>query len=223
VGTVKWKIKDDKGKIHNFILPNTYYSSSVETRLLSPQHWAQTRKKGRDSYCITYHDAIIMRWNKDKYQITAPLDNRKHRNMGVVRSAQGIKQYLTSCQAIDQEFTTLAYPATICMDCQATEVTDDEASVEVPKISQNKSEKIMGEVRLVTPTEIEQTREEIFKDKEPETILQDDDTTEEENFHTYAQDSQEYMHWHYRLNHPSHTVMVKMAKQGMLPRGSPKS
>jgi hypothetical protein len=81
VGTVKWKNKDDKGKIHSFILPNTYYSPSVETRLLSPQHWAQTRKKGRDSYCITYHDAIIMRWNKDKYQITAPVDNRKHRNI----------------------------------------------------------------------------------------------------------------------------------------------
>ena len=45
VGTVKWKIKDDKGKVHSFILPNTYYSPSVETRLLSPQHWAQTRKK----------------------------------------------------------------------------------------------------------------------------------------------------------------------------------
>ncbi len=122
VGTVKWKIKDDKGKVHSFILPNTYYSPSVETRLLSPQHWAQTRKKGRDSYCITYPDAIIMRWNKDKYQITAPLDNRKHRNVGVVRSAPGIKDYLTVCQAIDQEYTTLAYPATICMDCQAAGV-----------------------------------------------------------------------------------------------------
>ena len=66
VGTVKWKIKDDNGKVHNFILPNTYYSSSVETRLLSPQHWAQVKNKGRDTYCVTYHDAIIMRWNKDK-------------------------------------------------------------------------------------------------------------------------------------------------------------
>jgi hypothetical protein len=26
VGTVKWKIKDDNGKVHNFILPNSYYS-----------------------------------------------------------------------------------------------------------------------------------------------------------------------------------------------------
>jgi hypothetical protein len=115
VGTVKWKIKDDNGKIHNFVLLNTYYSPSVETRLLPPQHWAQVRKKGWDTYCVTYHDAIIMRWNKGKYQITASLDNRKHRNVGVVRSATGIKEYITSCQAIDQEYAILAYPATISM------------------------------------------------------------------------------------------------------------
>jgi len=213
VGTVKWKIKDDDGKVHNFILPNTYYSSSVETRLLPPQHWAQTRKKGRDSYCVTYRDAIIMRWNKDKYQITAPLDNRKHRNVGVVRSAPGIKQYLTACQAIDQEYTTLAYPATICMDCRAAEVTDDEASLETPKISQETLKKKMEGIRPVTPTEVEQMREEIFKDKESEPISYDKEETEEEDFPTYAQDSQEYMHWHYRLNHPTHTVMIKMAGQ----------
>jgi hypothetical protein len=73
-----------------------------------------------------------MRWNKDKYQITAPLDNRKHRNVGVVRSSTGITQYLTACQAIDTECTTIAYPATICMDCQAAEETDDETSVIAP-------------------------------------------------------------------------------------------
>ncbi len=42
-----------------------------------------------------------MRWNKDKYQITAPLDNRKHRNVGVVRSSPGITKYITACQTID--------------------------------------------------------------------------------------------------------------------------
>ncbi len=74
VGTVEWKIPDDNGKIHSFILPSTYYSSAVETRLLSPQYWAQVREKKRDTYCITYNDAIIMEWNNYKYQITAPLD-----------------------------------------------------------------------------------------------------------------------------------------------------
>jgi hypothetical protein len=218
VGTVKWKIKDDKGKIHSFILPNTYNSPSVEHRLLSPQHWAQTRKKGRDSYCITYHDTIIMRWNKDKYQITALLDNRKQRNVGVVRSSTGITQYLTACQTIDTECTTLAYPAIICMDCQAAEVTDDEASIVAPKISQQTSNKEMERTRPVTPTEVEQMRVEIFNDKESEPIIYREDEPEEEDLHTYAQDSQEYMHWHYRLNHPSHTVMTRMAKLRMLPR-----
>jgi hypothetical protein len=27
-----------------------------------------------------------------------------------------------------------------------------------------------------------------------------------------------YMHWHYRINHPTQTVMIKMREQGMLPR-----
>jgi hypothetical protein len=190
MGTVKWKIKDDNGKVHILILPNTYYSSSVETRLLSPQNWAQTRKKGRDSYCMTYHDAIIMRWNKDKYQITAPLDNRKHRNVEVVRSALGIKQYLATCQALDQEHTTLAYPATICMDCQAAEITDDEASLGTPDAMHKEPSK---GTRPATSDE-EQMREKIFKDKEQETILQDEDTIVEEDLPTYSQDSQEYMH-----------------------------
>jgi hypothetical protein len=72
-------------------LPDKYYSSSVETRLLSPQHWAQVRGRKRDTYCVTYYDAIIMRWNKNKYQITAPLSDMKIRSVGVVRSVPGIK------------------------------------------------------------------------------------------------------------------------------------
>ena len=63
------------------------------------------------------------------------------------------------------------------------------------------------------------TSEETLKSKETEaSLLDEDETVEEEDFPTYSQDLQEYMHWHYRLNHPTHTVMIKMAKQNMLPR-----
>ena len=89
---------------------------------------------------------------------------------------------------------TLAYPATICMDCQAAEVTDDETSVEAPKISQQTVKKEMDRIRPVTPTEVEQMREEIFKDKESEPITYKENESEEEDLQTYAQDSQEYMH-----------------------------
>jgi hypothetical protein len=132
VGKVKWKIQDDNGKIHNFILPDTYYSPTIETRLLSPQHWAQVKAKKRDAYCITYDDTIIMRWNKDKYQVTAPLDDRKHQNVRVMRSITGIKNYLTLCAAFEQEHETLAFPVTIVMDKDEKPaiVTNDEASVQ---------------------------------------------------------------------------------------------
>ena len=82
----------------------------------------------------------------------------------------------------------MAYPATICMDCQAAEITDDESSVQTPEKS-----------------DVDQMREEIFKVKKPDTMIQDEDTFVEEDYPTYSQDSQEYMHWHYRLNHPTHT------------------
>jgi hypothetical protein len=61
-------------------------------------------------------------------------------------------------------------------------------------------------------------REKIFKTKDPESMIHDEDKTVEEDSPIYSQDTQEYMHWHYRLNHPTHTVMMKMAKQKMLPR-----
>jgi hypothetical protein len=100
------------------------------------------------------------------------------------------------------------------MDCQISEVTDDEASVEAPKVSQDKSEKGMDGVRKSRTNERGNLQGSRIR-----AILHDEDETEEEDFPTYAQDSQEYMHWHYRLNHPTHTVMTKMAKQWMLPRG----
>ncbi len=40
----------------------------------------------------------------------------------------------------------------------------------------------------------------------------------QKQFATQTDDKQEYMHWHYKLNHPSYTVMSRMAKQHMLPR-----
>jgi hypothetical protein len=97
-------------------------------------------------------------------------------------------------------------------------VTDDETSIVAPKVSQQTSNKEMEGIGPVTPTEEEQMREQIFKDKESEPITCEEEDFEEEDLHTYAHDTQEYMHWHYRLNHPTHTVMARMAKLKMLPK-----
>ncbi len=182
VGTVKWKVQDNKGKVHNFILPNTYYSSSVETRLLSPQHWAQVRGRKRDTCCITYYDAIIMRWNKDKYQITAPLDDRKHRNVGVMRSVAGIKNYLTSCRAFDQQHETIAFPATTWIDKELgpTATHDEMSDHDQPAMEQNLPS-------ISTQGQLQHMRE------EPREIILEYDTHVDEEQPIYANDKQEYM------------------------------
>ncbi len=35
---------------------------------------------------------------------------------------------------------------------------------------------------------------------------------------TFLDDVQEYMHWHYRLNHASHIVMIKLANKKLPPQ-----
>jgi hypothetical protein len=112
VGTVKWKIKDDNGKVHNFILPNTYYLPSVD--------------------------------------------------VGIMRSAPGIKNYLTSCKAYDHEHATLAYPATI-------NIGEDEAGLDQQAPD-------------------DQMREPINHEIEP--LLHDNDTSVEDEYPSYSQDSQ---------------------------------
>ncbi len=110
-----------------------------------------------------------------------------------MRSVAGIRSYHTSCAAYDQGYKTIAYPATISTSDEAGELE-----------SQAQDEKHM--------------RETTDHEASVVPILYDKDKQEEEEYPIFAHDSQEYMHWQYRLNHPTHTVMTKMGQQGMLPR-----
>ena len=77
------------------------------------------------------------------------------------------------------------------MDYQTTEMSDDEANNTTPKITQKGLDQEMEGKRSVKPTEEEQMREQIFKDKESEPITyEEEEDFEKEDLHTYAQDTQ---------------------------------
>ncbi len=90
--TVIQRICDDDGMIHFIQLPNTYYSPHAESRLLSPQHLAQIAKNGRGTKCATYHDAIILEWDDQKFKRTIPI-NHKTRNVGIITTPAEISEY----------------------------------------------------------------------------------------------------------------------------------
>ena len=43
-GTLLWLWEDDQEQEHEFLIPNSLFITSGNCRLLSPQHWSQTRK-----------------------------------------------------------------------------------------------------------------------------------------------------------------------------------
>jgi hypothetical protein len=44
VGTVKWRVDDEDGVSHLFLIPGSLYIPDSPARLFSPQHWAQESK-----------------------------------------------------------------------------------------------------------------------------------------------------------------------------------
>jgi len=95
VGTVQWRLQDDTGQVHTITFPETYYSESVEKRLLSPQHWAQVAKQGKGTKCTTYHDCIDLSWGKGQYKKTISPSSS---NVGVITAPPGITSFLHTCQ-----------------------------------------------------------------------------------------------------------------------------
>jgi hypothetical protein len=206
VGTVRWRIHDDGGRIHNIILPNTYYSSHAESRLLSPQHWAQIAKNGRGTKCTTYHDAIILEWDNRRFKRTIPI-NSHTRNVGIISTPTGINGYLHKCEEYDKAHQVTAFPATLKHEEDLHVITDDEEETLDQDIQHPETEPIQHEGAI----EEERTS--------PLQIGFNDAQHDVEDEHpTFLDDVQEYMHWHYRLNHALHVVMIKLADNKMLPQ-----
>jgi hypothetical protein len=204
VGTVRWRIHDNGGRIHNIILPNTYYSAHAESRLLSPQHWAQIAKNGRGTKCATYHDAIIFEWDNRKFKRTIPINNHT-RNVGIVSTPTGINGYLHKCEEYEKAHQATAFPATIEHEGDLHVVTDDEEETTDQDIQPTESiqHEVDNDNERASPLQIG------FNDTQHDAM---------DEHPAFLDDVQEYMHWHYRLNHASHVVMIKLANNKMLPQ-----
>ncbi len=204
VGTVRWRIHDDGGKIHNIILPNTYYSAHAESRLLSPQHWAQIAKYGRGTKGTTYHDAIILEWDNQKFKRTIPI-NEQTRNVGIISTPAGTKGCLHESEEHDKAHQVIAFLAIIKHDTDLHVITNDEEEIADQDKQHTESiqhERVTDEGRT-NPLQIS------FNDTQHDVM---------DEHPTFLDDVQEYMHWHYRLNNASHIVMIKLANNKMLPQ-----
>jgi hypothetical protein len=91
-GTIKWQILDDQGSIRELIIPNSFWVPGGNSRLLSPQHWAQEVDNNyplpHGTRCITNGDAVMLQWNQRNYSKTITLE-KDGTNVGTMWSKPG--------------------------------------------------------------------------------------------------------------------------------------
>ena len=233
-GTLRWRWSDDSGKVHTFEIPNSYYVPSCELRLLSPQHWAQTRNPAdrETTRCITSSVNVYLRWttNGDEhYELTLPL-NKRGSNVGTLYSHPGYNKYDLFCQAaeikLEDDEDPIALPAHL--------ISDDEENEE------RNTDHRPGPPPIAIPT----TRKKGYKDTSEQTpednprelhlspgdngittknfpaIIEEDDTSiiiDEEDRQKSTLEA-ELLMAHHHFQHISFSKLQKMARQGILPR-----
>ena len=98
-GTLLWRWEDDQGQEHKFLIPNSLFIPSVKCRILSPQHWAQTRQDHQKIATeTTYRAKVVLTWgNKTKqYLKTVPLGKKD--NVGTLYLSPGFNNFHLFCQ-----------------------------------------------------------------------------------------------------------------------------
>ena len=232
IGTLRWQWSDDSGKIHTFEIPNSSCVPSCKLRLLSPQHWAQTRNPvdQETTRCITSSvNVYLRRTNRDEnYKLTLPL-NKRGSNVGTLYSHPGYNKYNLFCQAaaiiIADDNDPIALPANLISDDEDNEERNTEPQIGPPPITIPKTRHWN---QGITP---EQTPEDNLRElhlspeekgittKNLPAVIEEDNTSiiiDEEDQQKSTLEA-ELLMAHHRFQQISFSKLQEMARQGILP------
>ena len=240
-GTPRWQWLDDKGRMRTFEIPNSYYVPECEQRLLSPQHWAQSRSAANQATtcCITLALNVYLRWTKgdESYELTLPL-NKWGSNVGTIYSHPGYNKYDLFCQAADIKITDdkdpIAIPAHLISDDEDKEENGIKPQIGPLPLSIPKRNHLSKATPLPPPPEDNEFESqganlrELHLSPEPKgvttsklpAVIEDDDTSvvvDEEDRQESTPEAEQLMA-HHRFQHISFSKLQEMACQGILPR-----
>ena len=202
-GTVRWYIEDDQGTVHKLLLPNTLYVPNAPERLLSPQHWAQARRKQGDvangTLAITYSDRVELQWDRQRHCRTIVLD--PNTNVASLTSAPGYTKFRVYRSQFDQ--ANYSMPEQEFFGALPRPPSDSEGDTVAYSSISDASDQLVPESNLElveTPTKHEIKR--VDEDLEV----------------THNNPQAELLRWHCRLGHLSFKTIRSMAANGILPK-----
>ncbi|KAL7561622.1 hypothetical protein ACA910_001490 [Epithemia clementina (nom. ined.)] len=220
VGTVLWRIEDDTGQVHNILLRGTYLVPKAPTRLLAPQHWAQTTRDHapiqEGTGCLTTSKEIILFWKQRQHRKTIPLSATT--NVGVTTTAPGIKKYHAYCAQVEGQTP----PVPVCFSTIVSDEEDDfDGDVEMDDQSFT-NDPVEPPPLHPHPAPNDTLQTEEINTASPRQVMFQQEATaahvippEEEP--TTMSSKDQLLRWHYRLGHLPFSRLQHMAKLGTLP------
>ena len=213
IGTIQWTWDDDNGKSHTFNIPNSFYVPEGKTRLLSPQHWAQTRP-GKDKHGgageTTTALTCTLFWDGGDSTRTVPLD-RDSTNVASFRLSPGYTKFHAHCAEFNQgsDEATESDPITAH---EAGIVSDDESDDESTAV-EDPTSGWDSEGDLPTKhTEINLNGT-TPEGEPPPTIIADEPDQIPDN------PTAQLLRLHYSFGHSPFSKLQQMARRGILPKG----
>jgi hypothetical protein len=207
MGTIKWKWLDDEGKEHKFLIPKSYYVPDGKVRLLSPQHWAQSMKKGnkpvQGAGSETIHNKVTLFWNQRKNKLSVPLGPS---NCATFQLAPGYAKFNAFCAEADVDYDDeQCHPITVESSQVVSNDADDDEIVDSGSDTNeiDWSQPIDTNFDLNGPNNTDQ----------PTTNIVDD---EEDQQPTSA--AAELLQYHHKFGHVSFRRLQEMAKQATIPK-----
>jgi hypothetical protein len=135
---------------------------------------------------------MVLKWNKKQYRKSFPICSKGARNIVIMVSTTGNHKHITLCNQHNASSPALGFTSTIDFNSEAT----------IAPAPENKS---------LLPDD--HTKESKYH---PILINFDDELDATDCHPAFNDNIQEYMHWHYPLNHASFTTMYNLARLKLL-------
>lgn len=237
VGTIKWRVDDEDGMSHSFVIPGSLYIPDSPARLFSPQHWAQERKDNvpfkNGTWQATFADHVMIVWGQQKYRKIIPFDKS---NVATFSTTPGCKDFriFRACLETGHDDETkeeglqdiVAFDATLIVDDEDDGEpnndleTDDDESIEPTQQGGDSKRSFLTSDDQSVGDDIGYTKTTGHHDTSYEkynniAVIED---VEDDAFKGRLKPTAEVLLWHYRLGHIPFSRIQTMAKEGLLPR-----
>lgn len=225
-GTIRWPVIDDAGALRELRLPNSLYTPSSKTRLLSPQHLAQVSDNSStpthlETRATAYSDKMTLQWGPNGHIKTVSLDSS---NLGTIHTASGFtKSKRFHAKYAEHNSKHIIEEPYLCFECTDNTIAHmDDGLLSYDATVRKGNEKEQSILSKGTLMELpEKLRESGVLGEIDVSMFKNTKQGIESLQETYSdirKDEDLMMVMHHKFGHIPFKRIVRMAEMGLLPK-----